>query len=92
MNTQRDAAWRLKWLQSKDGLEIEVNRPGFAGGCFLSKSRRHRGLLRHRSCTSWRASRSSASAGGMLPESGSSEPAILNQSHPLQRRELDSLE
>ena len=24
MNEQPDAAWRLKWLQSKDGLEIEA--------------------------------------------------------------------
>jgi hypothetical protein len=24
MNNQPDAAWRLKWLQSKNGLEIEA--------------------------------------------------------------------
>jgi hypothetical protein len=31
MNEQPDTAWRLKWLQSKDGLEIEAWAVGEKG-------------------------------------------------------------
>ena len=31
MNELPDAAWRLKWLQSKDGLEIEAWAVGKKG-------------------------------------------------------------
>ena len=51
MNEQPDAAWRLKWLQSKDGLEIEawvVGEKGYKIGSItkritnrVQKSRKH---------------------------------------------------
>ena len=51
MNNQPDAASRLKWLQSKDGLEIELgpspkrdtkSAPSLSGsGIVIQKSKRH---------------------------------------------------
>jgi hypothetical protein len=50
MNNQPDAAWRLKWLQSKDGLEIELgpsakrdtkSAPSRGSRIVIQKSKRH---------------------------------------------------
>ena len=40
MNDRPDAAWRLKWLQSKDGLEIEawaVGKKGYKIGSITKR-------------------------------------------------------
>jgi hypothetical protein len=40
MNEQPDAAWRLRWLQSKDGLEIEawaVGEKGYKIGSVIKR-------------------------------------------------------
>ena len=40
MNEQPDAAWRLKWVQSKDGLEIEawaVSEKGYKIGSITTR-------------------------------------------------------
>ncbi|HZZ22590.1 MAG TPA: hypothetical protein VFE60_08475 [Roseiarcus sp.] len=40
MNERPDGAWRLKWLQSKDGLEIEAWAVGEKGYKFGSIAKR----------------------------------------------------